>query len=175
MPSILPGAYMLSEVGDSSRSKIHDMFDLKSSTWDRFVRMEGQQTSTRTQLDMNWRRKGYKIPLTVEFANRFEYSLKRDTHFFKEFSLYDYSLLVGIKKCVTARRNQSSNLSTFSPKNIYRREKGGAVGVNGDLFFLGIVGTCSHATLTSRLPPRLQFPCKLSVSCSRGSPRQRCF
>lgn len=75
---------------------IHEIYDLKGSTFGRIVEKESQIDKTVTLKDLNWIQRKRHLILGPRKATSFMNQLKNDCKFLAKMNIMDYSLLIGI-------------------------------------------------------------------------------
>jgi 1-phosphatidylinositol-4-phosphate 5-kinase len=98
---------------------IHEVYDLKGSTFGRYSDEELAKSNPHTVLkDLNWINRHRQLQLGPEKSEFFLAQIQRDVSFLKTMQIMDYSLLVGVHDVATGNRDniRDTTLSVFEPK-----------------------------------------------------------
>ena len=124
--------------------EVHLRYDLKGSTYGRETDPSEDPSVARKDLDFN--RSGMKIKLGHERSLKFLDILKRDSEFFAENKIIDYSLLLGIHnlKGKGFVRNENVRWS--------ETDGGGVVSEDGrELYLMGVIDILTHYTSRKKM------------------------
>lgn len=83
-----------------NRADIHRIYDLKGSTFNRFVKTDSTTKPTTTLKDVNFlnsSREHQEINLSVNQVRLLNQQIKRDTEMLANNGIMDYSMLLGIE------------------------------------------------------------------------------